>query len=402
MSAAQLSPTTGNNPSSTPGAGHPAAAPVPIHPPAGRADGGVAAGATSAVQTPARSKRKLRRVLMLGGILIVLGGTTVAYLNGGRYVGTEDAYVKAAQLTVTTDVSGVVKFVDVHEGQRVTAGDVLFRLDAEPFEIALANANASLLQAEMTVRSLKADYQKAMQQTSAQQALVDGAKMTLDRYATLVTQRSIAQTQWDQQQATYLSALATLNSLEQAATATLARLNGNPNLPVDSFPDVMKARATVAEAQRQLDHTVVRAPFDGIVAAVSSLQPGTLVISAMSAFSTTSAVGLVSDRNLWIDSHMKETDLTRVHPGQSVDIKIDAYPDCSWRGSVAAVSAASGAAFSPLPSENISGNWVKVVQRIPVRISLDSSTCDVRLSSGMSAVVSIDTGHSRWQEFGAR
>ena len=379
-----------------------AAAPVPIHPSAERADGSVVAGATTATPAAARSKRMLRRVLMLGGILIVLVGTTVAYLSGGRYVGTDDAYVKAAQLTVTTDVSGVVKFVDVHEGQRVAAGEVLFRLDAEPFEIALANANASLLQAEMTVGSLKADYQKAMQQTNAQQALVDGAKSTLDRYAALVEQRSIAQTLWDQQQATYLSALATLSSLEQAATATLARLNGNPNLPVESFPDVMKARAALAEAQRQRDHTVVRAPFAGIVTAVSSLQPGTLVISAMSAFSTTSAVGLVSDNNLWIDAHMKETDLTLVHVGQSADVTVDAYPDCKWRGSVAAVSAASGSAFSPLPSENISGNWVKVVQRIPVRISLDSSTCDVRLSSGMSAVISIDTGHRRWQAFSAR
>ena len=161
----------------------------------------------------------------------------------------------------------------------------------EPFEIALANAKATELQAEMTVGSLKADYRKAIQQTSAQQAMVDVSKTTLDRYASLVKQGSIAQTQWDQQQATYLSALATLNSLDQAAAATLARLNGNPELPVGDFPDVMKARAAVAEAQRQLDHTVVRAPFDGVVTAVSSLQPGTLIISAMSAFSTTSAVG---------------------------------------------------------------------------------------------------------------
>jgi membrane fusion protein (multidrug efflux system) len=388
--AAQVSPTT--NPGTTP---HPAT-PVPIHPTT--AERGPAA-ATPPVQT--RNKRWLRRVLMLGGILVALVGTTAAYLSGGRYVGTDDAYVRAAQLTVTTDVSGVVKYVDVREGQHVAAGDVLFRLDAEPFDIALANANASLLQAEMTVGSLKADYQKAMQQASAQQALVDVAKTTLDRYGALVQQRSIAQTQWDQQQATYLSALATLNSLEQAATATLARLNGNPNLPVESFPDVMKARAALAEAQRQRDHTVVRAPFSGIVTAVSSLQPGTLIVSAMSAFNTTSAVGLVSDGDQWIDAHMKETDLTRVHPGQKVDIAVDTYPDCSWRGVVTAVSPASGAAFSALPSENISGNWVKVVQRIPVRIDFEGSTCNVRLSSGMSTVVSIDTGHRRWQEFGA-
>ncbi len=376
--------------------------PVPIHLPAEReavaAPPLAAPAPTPAPPAPARNRRGLRRALMLGGVLIVLGGTTIAYFNGGRYVGTDDAYVKAAQLTVTTDVSGMVKSVDVHEGQRVAAGDVLFRIDPEPFEIALANAKATELQAEMTVGSLKADYRKAIQQTSAQQAMLDVSKTTLDRYESLVKQGSIAQTQWDQRQATYLSALATLNSLDQAAAATLARLNGNPELPVGDFPDVMKARATLAEAQRQLDHTVVRAPFDGIVTAVSSLQPGTLIISAMSAFSTTSAVGLVSDKNLWIEAHMKETDLTLIRPGQTVDVKIDTYPDCSWRGSVNAISPASGGAFSPLPSENISGNWVKVVQRIPVRINLDSASCDVRLSTGMSAVVTVDTGRSHWDE----
>jgi len=399
MAPAQANPSPAPQPASNaPASGHAAPAqPVPIHPTAERPDVTAPLPAHPRVHT-----KILRRALMLGGVVIVLGGTAVGYLSGGRYVGTDDAYVKAAQLNVTTDVSGMVKSVEVKEGQRVAAGDVLFRIDPEPFQIALDNAKATELQAEMTVSSLKADYRRAQQQVHAQQALVDVAKTTLDSYEPLLRQRSIARTQWDQQQATYLSALATVNSLEQAAAATLARLNGNPDLPVDSFPDVMKARALVAEAQRQLDHTIVRAPFAGIVTAVSSLQPGTLIISAMSAFSTTSAVGLVSDKNLWVEAHMKETDLTLVHPGQPVDVKIDTYPDCSWRGSVNAVSPASGGAFSPLPSENISGNWVKVVQRIPVRINLDSGSCDARLSTGMSAVVSIDTGHRHWDEFVGR
>ncbi len=379
----------------------------------GRADPGSPAGPTplhqeeqsehpAATIIPPRknSRRMVRRVLMIGGVLVVLGATSFGYMNGGRYVGTDDAYVKAAQLNVTTDVSGMVKSIQVVEGQRVAPGDVLFRIDPEPFQIALDNAQATLLQAQTTVRSLKADYQKATEQVKAQKALVDVAKTTLDRYQSLVKQGSAAQTQVDQQQATYLSALATLNSLQQGAAATLARLDGNPNLPVAQFPDVMKARAALAEAQRQLDHTVVRAPFAGIVAKVSSLQPGTLIISAMSAFSTTSAVGLVSEKNLWVEANMKETDLTRVHVGQPVTVTIDTYPDCSWSGKVESVSPASGAAFSPLPAENISGNWVKVVQRIPVRVSLDKSTCDVRLSAGMSAVVSIDTGYSRWHAYG--
>jgi membrane fusion protein (multidrug efflux system) len=391
MSAAQPNPSV---PHPTP---VPAPGPVPAAAAAPQAVPIHAAADCHEPAPPRSGLRQLRRALMLGGVLVVLAGTSFAYLIGGRYVGTDDAYVKAAQLTVTTDVSGMVASVEVREGQHVQAGDVLFRLDPEPFEIALANAEATVLQAEMNVRSLKAEHQRAVQQINAQRALVDVAKTTLDRYESLVQQGSLARTQWDQQEAAYLSALATLNSLEQAAQATLARLNGNPDLPVERFPDVMKARAVVAEAQRQLDHAVVRAPFEGVVTAVSSLQPGTLIVSAMSAFSTTSAVGLVSDTDLWIEANMKETDLTRVHAGLPVGIRIDTYPDCRWQGIVESVSAASGAAFSPLPAQNISGNWVKVVQRIPVRISLDSSTCDVRLSSGMSTVVSIDTGHRRWQ-----
>ena len=398
--SAQANPTPIHQQAATP---HPQAPaqPVHIHPQPERVEP-TPSPAAAAARKPARGKLVLRRVLMLGGVLVIGGGATWAYLTGGRYVGTDDAYVKSAQLSVTTDVSGIVKSVEVKEGQRVAAGDVLFRLDPEPFEIALANAKATMLQAELTVSSLKADYQRAMQQVHAQQALVDVAKTTLDRYDALVKQGSLARTQWDQQEATYLSSLATLHSLNQAATATLARLNGDPNLPVESFPDAMKAHAALAEAQRQLDHSVVRAPFDGVVTAVSSLQPGTLVISAMSAFSTTSAVGLVSDKNLWIEAHMKETDLTRVHVGQAVDVKIDTYPDCTWRGRVDSVSAASGAAFSPLPSENISGNWVKVVQRIPVRVDIEKSSCDVSLSTGMSAVISIDTGETRWQQIASR
>jgi len=342
----------------------------------------------------------LRRFLMLSGVAVVLGGAAVMYLTGGRYVGTDDAYVKSAQLTVTTDVSGIVTSVNVHEGQRVKKGDELFKIDDEPFQIALANAEAVALQAQMTVGTLKADYQNSLQQVRAQEAQVNVARITLDRYNALANRGAIASTLIDQQRATWLSAVATLDSLRQSVAADLARLGGDPDLPIERFPDHMKARAALHEAKRQMDHTVVRAPFDGIVAAVSSLQPGALIISAMSGFSTTSAVGLVSDKDMWIEANMKETDLTRMHEGQPVDITIDSYPDCRWTGSVEAIAAASGSAFSPLPAQNTSGNWVKVVQRIPVHVKLDKGLCDVRLSTGMSASVSIDTGQTHWQRLG--
>lgn len=342
------------------------------------------------------NKARLRRVLMIGGVAIVAVVSLTVYLMGGRYVTTDDAYVKAAQLMVSTDVSGLVKDVNVHEGQHVKAGDVLFRLDPKPFEIALANAKAALATAEQNVQSTKANYRRDVEQVGAQAAQVHVAKTTLDRYNKLVATNAIARTLYDQQRATYLSAQATLASLKQSAQVDLAKLNGNPNLPVDQAPAYMQAKAQVDEMQRQLDHTVVRAPFGGVVTEVDSLQPGTLVISAMSAFTTTSAVGLVSDKDIWIEGNMKETDLTHVHQGQPVGVTIDTYPGHTWHGTVQAVSAASGSSFSPLPAENASGNWVKVVQRIPVRIKIDSKPGDPVLRVGMSAFISIDTGHRRW------
>jgi membrane fusion protein (multidrug efflux system) len=158
----------------------------------------------------------------------------------------------------------------------------------------------------------------------------------------------------------------------------------------------LQAKAALDEVQRQLDHAIVRAPFEGDVTEVDSLQPGTLVISALSSFSTTSAVGLVSTSDIWIEANMKETDLTHVHVGQPVSVEVDTYPGHDWQCHVNAISRASDGAFSALPSENASSNWVKVVQRIPVRINCDVHPSDPPLRAGMSAIVSIDTGHRRW------
>jgi membrane fusion protein (multidrug efflux system) len=176
----------------------------------------------------------------------------------------------------------------------------------------------------------------------------------------------------------------------------LAKLNGNSNLPPQQAPQYKQTQAALDEAQRQLSHTVVRAPFEGDVTEVDSLQPGTLVISAMAAFTTTSAVGLVSTSDTWVTANMKETDLTHVSNGDPVSVTIDTYPGRTWHGHVDAVSRASDSAFSALPSENASSNWVKVVQRIPVRIVLDKKPGDPPLRAGMSVVVNIDTHHRLW------
>jgi membrane fusion protein (multidrug efflux system) len=338
----------------------------------------------------------LRRILMLGGVGIVAIVATTLWLTGGRYVGTDDSYVHAAQLLVSTDVSGLVKEVDVHEGQSVRRGQVLFRIDPLQFQIALDNAKANLQNTKQSLTAARNTYARMLQDIATQAAQVQLDQANFNRYAALVKVNSIAPTLYDQARFTLASAQSTLASLKEQAATQLATLGGDINLPIESLPQYRAAEAQVAEAQRQLDHTVVRAPFDGIVTAVDSLQPGTLVVSALSAFSSTSAVALVSTRDVWVEANMKETDLTHVHIGDPVDVTFDTYPGRTWHASVDAISPATGSDFSVLPSENASGNWVKVTQRVTVKVRLHMRPNDPPLRAGMSAYVNIDTGHPRW------
>jgi membrane fusion protein, multidrug efflux system len=341
-------------------------------------------------------KARLRRVAMLGGVSLVIAVALLVYLFGGRYVGTDDSYVQAAKLMVTTDVSGLVQTVNVRQGQHVKKGQVLFTLDPHPFQIALENAEAALSTARVEVLSQEANYRGLVAQVAAQEAQVRLAQSTYNRDLALARANAIAPLTLDQARSSYMAAQATLASLQQNADTQLAKLLGDPNLPPERAPAYQQAKAALDEARRQFDHAVVRAPFEGVVTEVDSLQPGTLVISALSSFSTTSAVGLVSTTDIWVEANMKETDLTRVKEGNPVSLTIDTYPGRTWNGHVDAVARASDSAFSPLPSENASSNWVKVVQRIPVRIKLDRTAGDPPLRSGMSVVVTIDTGERRW------
>lgn len=338
----------------------------------------------------------LRRLLMIGGVALVAVISLGLWLFGGRYVGTDDAYIHAAQLMVSTDVSGLVRDVNVRQGQHVKTGQVLFRIDPRQFQIALDNAKANLAQTRLTLMSMKDDYARMLKDIAAQQSQVAWNKVTFDRYANLLKLNSIAPAQYDQARFTLATSQSTLASLKEQADVQLAKLGGSISTPVEQLPQYQAAKAQVDEAQRQLDHTVVRAPFDGVVTEVDSLQPGTLVVSALSAFTTTSAVGLVSTKDLWVEANMKETDLTHVHRGQPVDVTLDTYPGRTWKAEVDSISPATGSDFSVLPAENASGNWVKVTQRVTVKIKLDLRPGDPPLRAGMSAYVSIDTGHRRW------
>jgi membrane fusion protein, multidrug efflux system len=347
------------------------------------------------ITAKAGRKRLLRRVLMLGGVGIVAVGGIAFWLTGGRYVGTDDAYIAANKLLVTTDVSGLVLDVDVKEGQKVHRGDVLFRLDPQPFRIALQNAQSHLDEVAQTIRSEEADYTRILRDIDAQQAQVQLAQTTYDRQLALIKIGGTPQQNVDQAKAALATAQSQQGSLEQQAAVQLAKLGGRIGVPLDQHPEYLQAKAAREEAQRQLDHTIVKAPFDGTVTQVSALQPGAMIVSSLAAFMPTSAVALVGDGTKWVEANMKETDLTFVHPGQPATITIDSYPDHAWHGTVEAIAPATGAQFSVLPSENSSGNWVKVVQRLPVRIKFDSNEDTSPVRAGMSVSAQIDTGHKR-------
>jgi membrane fusion protein, multidrug efflux system len=342
-----------------------------------------------------RLKRLVRHALMLGGVIVVGVGALYFWLQGGRFVSTDDAYVDSNKLMVSTDVSGLVQAVDVKEGQRVHAGDVLFKLDPKPFEIALENAKSKLAQTELTIRSMDEDYLRMLSDIQAQRAQADLAQSDYNRQVALIKFGGTAQVNVDQAKAALVTTKAQVTALEQQARVQLAKLGGRIGLPLDEHPEYLQAKAAVDEAQRELDHTVVRAPYDGMVTQVSSLQPGAMIVSSLAAFMPTSAVGLVSTGTKWVTANLKETDLTYVRPSEPATITIDSFPDKIWHGHVLAIAPATGAQFSVLPSENSSGNWVKVVQRLAVKIGFDPDQDISGIRAGMSVTADIDTGHKR-------
>jgi membrane fusion protein (multidrug efflux system) len=340
--------------------------------------------------TRGRSRRQLLRWgLMAGGVFFVLVGGGAYWLTGGRWVDTDDAYVQADSMTLSTDVSGIVASIPVREGQAVTAGQILFTLDPEKFQIALDNARSNLAQIRLNIESAKADYQAALRDTAAKQQQVNGDQATYDRYASLVKQHAVTQQETDDARYKLAADQQAVRASDSQARALLAKLNGNPEIAVQDMPSFKQAQAQVAEAEREMNHSVVRAPYDGIVTQVNKLQLG------MYLGASTAAFGLVSTDHVWVEAEPKETQLTYARNGDPVDVSFDIYPGRSWKGVVESVAPATDQNFSLLPAENSSGNWVKVVQRIPVRIRVDTQPGDPPLRAGMSADIDIDTGHVR-------
>jgi membrane fusion protein (multidrug efflux system) len=330
---------------------------------------------------------------MLGGIAVVVAAIGYYWLTGGRVVSIDDAYVRAAKEVIATDVSGIVAAVPVHEGQRVDKGDVLLRLDPRPFEIALAGATANRDGMVSTLNAMKLDYKRMLRQVDVKQAQMDSDQANYDRYAGLVKSGGVTRADYDNARFLVMADRQAVEALKVTAAVQLARLGGDAEADVRRMDDYRQAQAKVDEAQRQLDHSVIHAPFDGIATQVETVQPGMYLAASTAAF------GLVSTDNVWIEANPKETELTYVKPGDPVDVTVDTYPGRVWKGEVETIAPNSGSEFSVLPAQNTSGNWVKVVQRIPVRIRVAHQAADPELRAGMSVETDIDTGHTRsWHD----
>jgi membrane fusion protein, multidrug efflux system len=321
-------------------------------------------------------------------LVLLIGGYW--YVTGGQIVSEDDAYVDADKVGISTDVSGIVQDVDVRENQHVTAGQVLYRLDPRQFQIALDNAKADLAQTALTVEAMKQDYRRMLSDAAAQQAQVTLDQTNFNRDVMLLHSGTVSQAVYDQGESALQTDKSKLEALRQQAQVQLAKLGGNPDIAVKQHPQYLQAQARVDEAQRELNDTVIKAPFAGIVTDVAAIAPGKYLAASTTAFY------LVDTEHVWVEAQPKETDLAFVRPGQPVTVTVDTYPDREWHGTVESVSPAAAQEFSLLPAENTSGNWVKVVQRVPMRIRLDTSDKSLPpLAAGMSVEIAVDTGHAR-------
>ncbi|RYB02291.1 HlyD family secretion protein [Lichenibacterium ramalinae] len=341
------------------------------------------------VEPPPRAKRRVLRPLLFAllPVALVVGGYD--YVTGGQVMSTDNAYVQARSLGVSTDVSGTVAAIEVHDNQHVEKGQVLFRLKPDSFRIALEGAEAQLGTVRNQVLTLQASYKQSLSQIAQAQADVPFYQATFKRQQDLLSNNYASKAAFDQAEHDVTATQQRVAVAQSQAQSMLAQLGNDADQPAERNPFYLQAESAVDEARRDLADTVVRAPFPGVVTNVDALQVGAYLKASQAGFS------LISDREIWIEASPKETELTYVKPGQAATVTVDTYPDVAWHGTVESISPASGSSFSLLPAQNTTGNWVKVVQRIPmrVRVALDPDKPPLRV--GMSAVVDVETGHAR-------
>jgi membrane fusion protein, multidrug efflux system len=333
----------------------------------------------------ARARLVLLVVIPLAALIVGL----VLYLSGGRIVSTDNAYVGAQKVLVTPDISGKIASVAVKEGQRVSAGDVLLAIDATPFRLTLAQAQSKLEQTHTDFNNMRSNLASLDRLVDLSQQNVALKRKDVERKQQLVARLGASQADLDNSMSAAVTAELEAQFATQQQASTLNALLGNRDLPLDQYPPYRQAKAAVDQAERDLDHTTLKAPIGGTATQVDNIQLGRFVTAG------TPILSVIDDTAPWVDANPKETDLTYVRVGQKVTVSVDAFPSRSFNGVVSSISPGTGAEFAILPPQNAVGNWVKVVQRVPVRVTFDAGQDMGLLRAGMSVTVDIDTGHTR-------
>lgn len=327
------------------------------------------------------------RLTLLVLIPAVVAVTALAlYLFSGRYVSTDNAYIGAEKVLITPEVSGKVVRIDVVEGQLLKPGDELLAIDPVPYRLAAQEAEAKLVRVQSDFATLKASLASVTTQAELSRQSLAAAQSDFDRKTQLLSNRISTPSDVDKSRMALISAKAQLELLQQQERTLRIQLLGDTNLAIERYPQFIEATVALDRAKRDLANTVLRAPIAGMATQVASIQMGRFLTAGTAVFS------VISSYNVWIDANPKETDLTYVRRGQPVTITIDAYPDKGWSGMVGAISPGTGAQFAILPPQNAAGNWIKIVQRVPMRIEFAHGQDLRRLRAGMSATVEIDTG----------
>ena len=348
-------------------------------------NGGQPTAATASRKTRAQ---RLRWPLMSLAVIAVVGGGAYFYFTGGRYQSTDDAYAQAATVSISSNVAGRVSQIEVRDNELVRRGATLFKLDDAPYRIAVSDAAAHLADARLQIESLKSTYRQRQVELRAARDSQAYAQQQYDRQTRLITSGIASQAQFDQAAHALDAARQQVANVQQQIGVALANLGGDPNIAPARHPLFAQAQAVLDRAQLNLSYTVISAPTDGVVAKVEQLQVGDTIAASSPVFA------LVSTRDVWIEANFKEVQLARMRPGQVATVKIDRYPGRAFSAKVTSVSPSTGSQFSLLPPENATGNWVKVVQRVPVRLQLTSVNAGFLLQAGLSADVTVDT-HSR-------